>query len=54
MALFWLLEKQNISSLSYLHEGLVQKVQTLRVLRTINVSHVSEVGIDWEKRWGKI
>lgn len=30
MAFFWLLEKQNISSLSSLQEGLVQEAQTLK------------------------
>lgn len=46
MALFWLLGKQHVSSLSSLQEGLVQEVQTLRVLRTIIVSYVREVGPD--------
>lgn len=53
MALFWLLEKQNISSLSSLQEGLVQEAQTLKKLRTINVSYVREVGTDYEKRGEK-
>lgn len=46
MAVFWLLEKHNMSSCSSLQEGLVQEVQTFRDLRTRNVSYVKEVGTD--------
>lgn len=48
-ALFWLLGKQNIISLPSLQEGLQLK-QALRVLRTINICYLREVGMGWEKK----
>jgi len=47
-ALFWLLQKQNVISLSYLQYSLERK-QALRVLRAINIFCLREVETGWKK-----